>query len=338
MIIGAVVLGFIAIVRAQPAGLTSPAQLGGALNVCHAGSLLAAFTQVEQDFAKQHPDVAIADTAGGSVDLGRRFAAGSLACDVYAPADHLDIDVLLKPARLADYTIVFAKGRMVLAYMANDPKAATLPVTGAFNPPASVPAVAGGWQQTLIASGVRISGAHPFLDPGGYRAHMIFDLAQRHLKVPGLYNALLLHYQVTPADPAGAAPALGKDFNFQFTYEHTAAAAAKRDPQYRYATLPSEIDLSGGRTYASSVTIPGLGTATSQRTVVIQAAPVEWGLTIPSNSPNRDTAIAFVAMLLGDSGRAALTANGPTPLTPARASRSDAARLPAALKTLVNSR
>ena len=53
----------------------------------------------------------------------------------------------------------------------------------------------------MTAGGVRISGAHPFLDPGGYRAHMIFELAQQHLKVPGLYNALLQHYQVTPADP-----------------------------------------------------------------------------------------------------------------------------------------
>jgi ABC-type molybdate transport system substrate-binding protein len=323
--------------RAPAIGTTAAAP-GRALNVCHAGSLLAAFTQVEQEFAKEHPDVVVADTSGGSVDLARRFAARSVPCDVFAPADHLDIDVLLKPARLADYTIVFANGRMVLAYMANDPKAAALPVSGAFNPPGSVPAVANRWQETLTASGVRISGAHPFLDPGGYRAHLIFDLAQRHLAIPGLYNALLQHYQVTPADPGGATPALGKDFNFQFTYEHTAAAAAKRDPQYRYATLPSEIDLSGGHSYSSSVTIPGLGTPTSESNVVIQASAVEWGLTIPSNSPNRDTAIAFVAALLGESGRAALIASGPSPLTPARVGRSDAARIPTALKGLVTTR
>ena len=42
-----------------------------------------------------------------------------------------------------------------------------------------------GWYETLTAPGVRISGAHPFMDPGGYRAHMIFELAQAHYKVPG---------------------------------------------------------------------------------------------------------------------------------------------------------
>ena len=322
---------------AGPALARAQQPLRGALNVCHAGSLLAAFTQVEQEFSQQHPDVKIADTSGGSVDLGRRFAAGTLACDVYAPADHLDIDALLKPARLADYTIVFAKGRMVLAYMANDPKASKLPVSGTFTPPERVPAAATGWQDVLTASGARISGAHPFLDPGGYRSHMIFELAQQHLKIAGLYNALLQHYQVTPADPGGTPLTLGKDFSFQLTYEHSAAAAAKRDPQYRYAALPAEIDLSGtnGVQYKGSVTIPGLGTAGSAASVVIAASPVEWGLTIPDNSPNRENAVAFVAALLGPSGRSALIANGPPPIAPARVSRADASRIPAALKLLV---
>ena len=214
--------------------------------MCHAGSLLAAFTQVEDEFRKQNPDVKVVDTSGGSVDLVRRFAAGRLECDVIAPADHLVIETMLKPAKLVDYTIVFATGRMVLAYVATDPKTTAMKVTGSFNPPSSIPQVNPGWHEVLTAPGVRISGAHPFMDPGGYRAHMIFELAQSHYKVPALYNSLLQHYQVNVADPSSAtpAPALGKDFNFQFTYEHTAAASARRDSSYRYAALPAEIDLS----------------------------------------------------------------------------------------------
>jgi len=308
--------------------------------VCHAGSLLAAFTQVEDEFKKQNPRVTVVDTSGGSVDLARRFAAGRLECDVIAPADHLVIDTMLKPSRLADYTIVFATGRMVLAYVATDAKASALEVTGSFNPPTSVPHVNPKWHEVLTASGVRISGAHPFMDPGGYRAHMIFELAQSHYKLPGLYNALLQHYQVNVADPSAATPApvLGKDFNFQFTYEHTAAVAAKRDPAYRYARLPAEIDLSSAQQalYASGVTIPGLGIPGSMASVTIPASPVAWGVTIPNNSRNRDNAIAFLERLLGASGRAALTANGPMPLPQARVSRSDYQRLPKALQALTN--
>ena len=54
---------------------------------------------------------------------------------------------MLKPARLADSTIVFASGRMVLAYSAADPKANALTVSGTFNPPASIPAVTGKWYE-----------------------------------------------------------------------------------------------------------------------------------------------------------------------------------------------
>jgi ABC-type molybdate transport system substrate-binding protein len=316
----------------------------GELNVCHAGSLLAAFTQIEEEFRKQHPEVTVTDTSGGSVDLVRRFAAGHLECDVIAPADYLVIDAMLKPARLADYTIVFASGRMVLAYTVTDPKAGSLRVSGSFEPPSSIPQVTAGWHDVLTAPGVRISGAHPFMDPGGYRAHMIFELAQAHHKVPGLHNALLQHYQVNVADPSSSAPApaLGRDFNFQFTYEHTAATSAKRDASYRYATLPPEIDLSNDAPSRSggssdppvSITIPGLGIPGTSASVTIRASSVAWGLTISANSRNRENAIAFVSSLLGPVGRAALTANGPPPLPRARVTRSDYERLPAALQAL----
>ena len=306
--------------------------------MCHAGSLLAAFTQLEGEFKKQRPGVTVVDTSGGSVDLVRRFAAGSLECDVIAPADHLVIDTMLKPSRLVNYTIVFATGRMVLAYMATDAKASALKVTGSFNPPTSVPQVNPGWYEVLTGAGVRVNGAHPFMDPGGYRTHMIFELAQSHYQVPGLYNALLQHYQVNVADPSAAppAPVLGKDFTFQFTYEHTAAAAAKRDSSYRYAMLPAEIDLSSSKPdlYPSGVTIPGLGIQGSMASVTIPASAVAWGVTIPGNARNRDNAVAFLELLLGQSGRMALTTNGPMPLPRARVSRSDYQRLPEALQAL----
>jgi molybdate/tungstate transport system substrate-binding protein len=246
--------------------------------------------------------------------------------------------MMLKPLRLADYTIVFASGRMVLAYAANDPKASPLKVTGSFNPPASVPQVSPGWHEVLTAPGVRINGAHPFMDPGGYRAHMIFELAQSHYQVPGLYNSLLQHYQVNVADPSAPAPVLGKDFSFQLTYEHSAAAAAKRDASYRYATLPVEIDLSSAKEnqYRSGVTIPGLGIQGSTASVTIPASAVAWGVTIPSRSTNRENASAFVERLLGQAGRTALTTNGPPPLPRARVSRSDYRRLPEALRQLTS--
>ena len=139
-------------------------------------------------------------------------------------------------------------------------------------------------------------------------------------------------------DPTVPAPALGKDVNFQFTYEHNAAATAARDPSYRYARLPEALDLSSATVrYAASITIPGLGISGSRPSVTIPASVTEWGVTIPTNSRNRETAADFLASLLGPAGRAALTRYGPAPRVPARVSREDYQRLPATLRSLVTS-
>ena len=112
------------------------------LNVCHAGSLQAAFTDVETAFTKQHPDVTVTDVSGGSVALARRLASGAQACDVYASADYMNIERLLEPAGLPITPCVFARGRMVLAYLATDPKTQGVARSGAFNPPATIPEAA----------------------------------------------------------------------------------------------------------------------------------------------------------------------------------------------------
>jgi len=329
----AIVIGSIATADAQPASQ---------LTVCHAGSLTAAFLQVENAYAAQHPDVALKDVAGGSVALARRLATGSQPCDVYASADYVNIDVFLKPAALADYTVVFARGRMVLAYLATDPKAQALPVLGEFKPRAYIPEVGPDWYQTLLAPGVRIGGAHPFLDPGGYRSHLIFELAQSHYKVPDLYNALLERVAIIPSDSTNPAnsPVLGREYSFQIAYEHGAATTAKSNPSYRYARLPDRIDLSNAgleSDYAkASVTMPGLGSPGAQASVTIPGSRVAWGLTILKNSPNQENATAFVNLLLGPVGTAALNAAGPVPIVPATVSPADYARLPKSMQPFIS--
>ncbi len=75
---------------------------------------------------------------------------------LYAPADYLDIDLLMKPAGYADFDIVFAHGRMVLTYSASGFAAKKLPA----------PDGAGKWYEILTRAGVLIGGGNPYLDPG----------------------------------------------------------------------------------------------------------------------------------------------------------------------------
>jgi ABC-type molybdate transport system substrate-binding protein len=237
---------------------------------------------------------------------------------------------------------------MVLAYLATDLMARGIAAAGEFRPPDSIPKAAVGWYRVLLEPGVRISGSHPFLDPSGYRSHMIFQLAQLYYNVPNLANLLLEHYTILPAvglpavigANAGGGPTLGRDFNFQFIYEHSAAAAAKTNQSYRYVALPDRIDLSTA-SYNSddakaAVTLPGIGSPGARSSPVsIPAARVAWGLTIPRKSANPENAIAFVNLVLGATGTAAFAVHGPAPIAPALVSVADYPRLPKSMQPLV---
>ena len=132
---------------------------------------------------------------------------------------------------------------------------------------------------------------------------------------------------------------LGREYSFQIAYEHGAATTAKSNPSYRYARLPDRIDLSNAgleSDYAkASVTIPGLGSPGAQASVTIPGSRVAWGLTILKNCPNQENATAFVNLLLGPVGTAALNAAGPAPLVPATVSPADYVRLPKSMQPFV---
>jgi ABC-type molybdate transport system substrate-binding protein len=229
------------------------------LVVVQAGSVSAAFAAVAARYTQQ-TGVCVVDIAGGSVSAARQIASGRQPCDIFASADDAVIDRMLKPAGLADFSIRFAQGSMVLAYTADSKGADGLtPVGSEFKPPAAVPEVLGDWASRLSQPGVTIGGSHPFQDPGGYRADLIFQLAADRYRQPGLYNELLGRYAVSrPGD------ALGQRFDYPFTYAHSALAASKADRtgRYRYARLPTGLDLGGdgddGRVGPRGITIPGL--------------------------------------------------------------------------------
>jgi len=303
------------------------------LIIYRAGSLTRAFAPLVKEFTCQ-TGIQVKDVAMGSVDAGRQITAGGQACDLYAPADFLDIDLFMKPAGYADFDIVFARGRMVLAYSASGLAAKKLPPIAE---PGSQRAVAK-WYEILAMPGVAIGGGNPFLDPGAYRGPMIFQLAEAYYKVPNLYNNMLEHVVIAGSDPA--APTLGKGFDFQLTYEHSARATAAANPDYRYVNLPDEINLSDPAkdTYYRQnavVVLPGLGTPRSARTIAVPGVHVAWGITLLKDAPNRGNAIKFLQLLLSPAGKASLNDNGPAPISPALVSPVDFRKLPESLRPLV---
>ena len=312
------------------------------LIIYRAGSLTRAFNPLVAKFTCE-TGIQVKDNPMGSVDAARQITAGGKPCDLYAPADYLDIDLFLKPAGYAGFNIIFAQGKMVLLYSAASIVEKKLPPIVApggqrFDPPASIPDAAGNWHEILTMPGVVIGGGHPFLDPGAYRLDLIFQLAAEYYRKPGLYNSLLQH--VTIPGPLRDGAGLCKQIDFQFIYEHNARAIAAGNPELRYVGLPDEVNLSNTamdiwyRQHAS-ITLPGLGSPGAPRAVTVPAARVAWGITILSNAPNPAAAIKFLEMLLGRDGAATLEVNGPSRLSPALVSSSDYRNLPEPLRRLV---
>ena len=319
---------------------------GQQLIIYRAGSLTRAFKPLEAAFTCQ-TGIEVKDSAMGSVDAGRQITAGGQACDLYAPADYSDIDLFMKPAGYANFNIVFARGKMVLAYSASSVAEKKLPPIGAdesvaFHPPDSIPKASAKWYEILTMPGVAIGGGNPFLDPGAYRSYMIFQLAENYYKVPNLSNNLMEHIVIPGADRSvPPAPALGKKFDFQLIYEHSAQMMASTNPDFRYVDLPDEINLSDPTKdsyYAKNavVVLPGLGTSRSAQTVAVRGTRVAWGITLLNDAPNRENAIKFLQLLLSPTGTAMLKENGPAPIEPALVSSKDYRRLPESLRPLVN--
>ena len=270
------------------------------LIIYRAGSLTRAFAPIEKAFTCE-TGIQVKDNAMGSVDAGRQITAGGQMCDLYAPADYLDIDLFMKPAGYANFDIVFAHGRMVLAYSVSGLAAKKLPPIAEAGPKAVAK-----WYEILTMPGVTIGGGNPFLDPGAYRAPMIFQLADAYYKVPNLYNNMLEHLV-----SSGQGAVIGKQFDFQFSYEHNARATALTNPDYRYVDLPDEINMSDPARDAyyrqnAIVVMPGLGTPRSARTIPVPGTHVAWGIALMNNAPNKENAVKFLQMLLSPAGTAAL--------------------------------
>jgi len=324
---------------AQTPSCVPPA--GQKLTIYRAGSLTAAFKPLVEAFTCQ-TGIQVEEKTGSSVGMARQCVNASPTCDLYASADYRDIDLFLKPAGYADFTIVFAKGRMVLAYSAKDAAQKKLaiadPASGPFDPPHSIPKASADWYKILTSPGVAIGGGVPFMDPGAYRTYLIFQLAQEYYKTPLLYDELMKHLVIPRGDHT--VPALGKLYDFQLTYEHNARATAKKDPDFRYVDLPDAVNLSdpAQNAYYSKnavVVLPGLEGSRGEQTIPVRAVAVAWGITVLKDAPDRANALKFLQLLLGPAGTASLNENGPAPISPASVSPEDFHKLPESLRLFV---
>jgi len=270
------------------------------LIIFHAGSLAVPFKQICEEFNKQHPDLQIEREAAGSRMCARKITDLHRPCDVMASADYTVIDTLLIPEH-ADWNIKFASNEMVIACLADPDNTSRITQNN--------------WPDILLQKDVAFGRSDPDADPCGYRTVLVMRLAEKFYDRIGLAEQILAKDQIyiRPKEVDLLAFLESGHLDYIFIYRSVA-----EQHHLKYLTLPDEINLKNPAFAdfynTASVQLSGKEPGTF---VTRTGAPIIYGVTIPSNAPNRDQALAFITYLLdADKGGAILETNGQTSVIP----------------------
>lgn len=256
------------------------------LTVYNAGSLARPLRAALDSFSA-HNDVRIEQENAGSLETARKLTELGRIPDVIALADHEVFPRLLMPKHVTWYA-QFARNRMVLAYTARSRGGAEIDSTN--------------WWRIVQRPGIEMGYSDPNLDPAGYRALLLFQLAEAHAGEPGLARRLRDAVPVKNIRPKSAdlvALLQTGELDYAWEYESVAQAAS-----LNYVRLPAAIDLgdpAAASAYArAEVRVVGGAPGDS---ITFRGEPILYGLSIPGGAPHPALAEQFVVFLFSARGR-----------------------------------
>jgi molybdate/tungstate transport system substrate-binding protein len=296
----------------------SSAQNQGKVIIFHAGSLSIPFKQMAEAFNKKYPNVQVLREAAGSRICARKITDLKKRCDIMASADYSVIDTLLIP-KFASWDIHFATNEMAIMYRPDSKYAKEINSQN--------------WYDILMKKGVEYGHSDPNADPAGYRSQLVWQLAEKYYKVPGLYAKLRARCPLQNVRPkeTDLIPLLeAGQIDYLFIYKSVC-----EQHHMPFVTLPVQINL-GSPAYSdfykqARIKISGKKPGTF---VEKKGAPMIYGITIPGNAPNSEWAVKFLAFVLGPQGRDIMEKNGQHAIYPIILS-GDADKLPPDIKQLV---
>jgi len=274
------------------------------LVVFHAGSLSLPLARLGEAFCALHPEVHLSLEPSGSLVAARKVSELGREADLVISADWQVIEELLVPEHAA-FLIRFARNEMVIAY--TDRSLYSDEITP------------DNWYEVLLRDGVLYGHSDPDADPCGYRALMVWQLAELYYGVPGLYEELSARCppgNIRPKAVELIALLESGDMDYAFEYRSVAVQHG-----LAFVELPPELNL-GYPEYAgfyaqAKVEIAGRAPGEAME---VRGAPTVYGLTIPYCAPHPELAAQFVAFILGPEGQRILEGCGQPPLVPAVAS------------------
>lgn len=283
----ALLLSSLAIASPHAAAL---AQRPDTILVFTAASLAVPFRAALDSFARRTGTV-VQQENGASLELARRIIDLHRVPDVIALADQEVFPLLLVP-RATSWYARFARNRMVLAYTARSTGAARL--------------TAANWHHVLLRPDVRVGRSDPRLAPVGYRALLLYRLAESHYRQPGL--ARRLEARTPPALLRANASELvallqAGELDYILDYESLARANG-----LKFVRLPPEIDL-GDPARARQYARASVRVARRLDTTTFAGSAIVHAVAIPRAARRPAAAARFVTYLLSPAGQAVMRAH-----------------------------
>lgn len=310
-VIGWILAGIAAV--SQP---VMAAEMEGKLPVFIAGSLTVPFKAVAKEYNKQYPKVDVLIEGAGSATTIRKVTELKREGGVIGSADYKIVPKLMFPD-YADWYVIFASNQMVLCYTEKSKFAKEID--------------AGNWFEILQKAGVTYGRSDPDQDPCGYRTLMVWQLAEKHYGVAGIYGKLFGAKGDTMRAKSVDLIALLQSGDLDYAFEYSSVA---RQHGLKFVQLPEQINLSSAKYEAfyaqAKVSIKGKKPGEK---IDLTGEPILYAVTIPKNYPDQKKALSFVEFLLGKKGVATLEATGQDAVSPALAS--DKSKLPATLRKYV---
>ncbi len=299
------------------------------LVVFGAGSLIVPLKAVETAFEKQHPDVDVLTEFHGSIQVLRHAAELNEPIDVVLSADHALIPMLMYTRNMpdtetpyADWYLKFATNKLTLAY--TDQSRYGDEIT------------ADNWYEILGRDDVRIGLSDPRFDAAGYRMLMMLKLAEKHYQKENIFSGVFNGQFTEPLrdlDRENGTVILVPEI----LETKSGSKIFLRGSSIQLLSLLDSGDIDYAVEYESVVEQHGLkkvelpdainmGSQANQATYEsvevrldfqrfstvepeFKGEMIEYGLTIPANSPNPELAEEYIRFLLGPEGREIMTAN-----------------------------
>jgi molybdate/tungstate transport system substrate-binding protein len=257
------------------------------LTVFEAASLAGPMRAVLDTFARRSGAVVL-EEHGASLELARRVTELRRVPDVIALADREVFPELLIPSATSWYAN-FARNRMVVAYTRRSRHAAEV--------------TADNWRSILLRPDVLLGRTDPALAPAGYRALLVFRLAESFYKDSGL--AKRLETRTPPRLLRGNAAELAAllaagELDYIIDYESLARAQ-----HFSFIALPAAIDL-GDPAKAATYATASVRVRSGHDSITRRGEPILYGVSVPRRARHFEVGVRFLQFMLGAEGQAIL--------------------------------